>query len=162
MRTKDHYLFAISQLEQLSEKCSGTSKEVLLNRIQALRLELESAPVSSKQSVFDSHEILCRYKNTNAKAAFNMDPGMMYLMGVAAESGELLNKAIRVIRHDGGIDKIRAAIETEAQDVYIYLQLVCMFFDIDLDKLVVEKSKVIVERALNGYYGPPIVKTNNE
>lgn len=162
--TKDHYEFAIKTLEGLLHGFHdwGVSSAVINHiaaEISQLSDSMEKAPISATQSVYNSHEVLCKYKGTNAKEAFNMNPGMVYAMGVAGEAGELLNAKIKAIRTGGSTEQLREAVISEIPDVFIYMTLLAMYYDIDLEELVREKSKIVVERALSGHYGPPVVKT---
>ena len=164
--TKDHYAFAIKQLQFVFEILGGKRLDehadgVISHRIKMLEEEMEKAPVSAAQSVHDAHVVLNEYKGTNAKETYNIDPGLMYAMGISAEAGELLNNLIKVFRRSGlgeNQDLLRQGVVDELPDVYIYTNLLAMYYDIDLEELVREKSKIVVQRALDGHYGPPVSK----
>lgn len=164
--TKDHYAFAIEQLQSVARILAHkpiirSAHSSVMYRIQMLEEEMAKAPVSASQSVHDAHVVLNEYKGTNAKETYNIDPGLMYAMGISAEAGELLNNLIKVFRRSGlgeNQDLLRQGVVDELPDVYIYMTLLAMYYDIDLEGAVRAKSEIVVRRALDGHYGPPVNK----
>ena len=108
------------------------------------------------EHVLEAHRSLCEYKNMEEKEAFGHDPAIFYSLALTGECGELQNALIHVIRRGGTKEEKQAAIKSEIADILIYAILLAYTNDIDPTQAVKDKSEIVVQRALNGYYGGPL------
>lgn len=60
------------------------------------------------------------------------------------------------MKNGNDYEGIKKIIESELPDVIIYGCVLAYHYDVDLYKLVNEKAEVVVQRALEGYYGGPL------
>ena len=69
-------------------------------------------------------------------------------MGLAGESGEVLNKIKKIFRDDGGIvkDERLAEIKKELGDLLWYIAQLCTEFGVPLDEVAVDNIKKLSER----------------
>ena len=77
----------------------------------------------------------------------------MYLcMGLAGETGELIEKMKKVIRNDGGVvsDEMRTLIKLEVGDVLWYLSQVAKELNITLDEAATANIAKLSDRAKRG------------
>jgi len=119
----------------------------------ANQLELRD---SIQDSVMESHSILCDIKGMGVNDAFGNDPAIFYGLALAGECGELANNLIKAMRAGGSREDKHRAICSEIADVYIYTILLAQTNDIDLESMVREKVRIIIDRARSGYYGGKI------
>ncbi len=78
---------------------------------------------------------------------------MMYLsMGLAGESGEVIEKVKKIVRNDKGAisDEKREAIRNELGDVLWYISELARAFDIPLEQVVQANIQKITDRAARG------------
>ena len=131
------------------------------NRIDELQKLMESAPNDIHSNIIRSHKAICEVKQMGEKEAYGNDPAMYYSMGVAGESGELLNAIVKARRNGDDQIKVLQAIMSELPDICIYAHILAYVLDIDLPKLVNDKVEIVIQRAKDGYYGPPLKKKCN-
>jgi NTP pyrophosphatase (non-canonical NTP hydrolase) len=146
-----------AKIEILDELISEGIEPLKLSiKRDTLKKELEEVDADIFESVLSSHKKLCDIKNMGEKHAFGHDPAVFYGLALSGECGELANNIIKVIRVGGSKQDKKEAIEKELPDVVIYSILLGYTSDIDIQKIVAEKSKIVVERAISGYYGGPL------
>lgn len=78
---------------------------------------------------------------------------LMYLcMGIAGESGEIIEKVKKTIRNDAGIitEEKKEAIQKEIGDVLWYLSQLAAALEIPFDDVAVGNIKKLAERAERG------------
>lgn len=131
---------------------------VLKARITKLKKAEAKAQEDLFRSVIRSHEVLCAVKEMDEKAAYGQNPAIYYTLGVCGEAGEMANKIVKALRNGFDVEKIKEAITSELPDVIVYSSVLAHVMDIDLTKLVNDKIKIVISRALNGYYGGPLPK----
>ena len=159
IETKSEIRARIDELNSLKIKFHGDDLLWVETRIKGLESQLEVADEDISVSIIESHRALCAVKNMGEKEAYGHDPALYYSLGICGEGGELANNIVKAMRFGPGArEKFIPAIESELPDVVIYSYILAYTHDINLTKLVSEKAKVVVERALNGYYGGPINK----
>ncbi len=124
-----------------------------------LKTALDDTDMNFIDEVLESHRVICDIKQMPYDHAFGAEPSLYYGAAVAAESGELLNKLIKTIRHHGmDREKLKEAVESEIADVMIYSVILALTTRIDLIETVKKKTKIVIERAMSGYYGGSIKK----
>jgi len=133
----------------------------LSDRKEELMGQLKLAGEDLFQSVLHSHKILCEIKQMGEKSAYGQHPVLYYAAAVAAESGECLNKIIKALRNGDDPEATKAAVVSELPDVFIYGVVLAFVLDLNLTKLVAEKAQVVIQRALDGYYGGPLNMKND-
>ncbi len=87
------------------------------------------------------------------RAAYGQDPAMYYSLAICGEAGEMGNKIVKGLRNGNDPDASVRAIESELPDVFIYGFVLAYVLGIDIVKLVNEKVDVVIQRAIDGYYG---------
>lgn len=127
--------------------------DYLRRRKAELTAELSESDEDIFSSVLRSHAAICEAKGMGEKDAYGQDPALYYSAAVSAEAGEQLNKIIRGLRNGNNPEASRAAVVSELPDVMIYSIVLAHVLDLDIAKLVADKVEVVIERALNGYYG---------
>lgn len=138
-------------------------QDSLSNRMSALEDERGRALDDIFSAIVESHKILCHVKQMGEKEAYGQDPAFYYSAGVAGEAGELLNKMVKAFRNGGDATAgLRAAVVSELPDVVIYAFVLAYVLEIDLTRLVTEKASVVVKRAMEGYYGGPLIRASEE
>lgn len=130
-------------------------------RRSELTKQLKVAEDDLFTSVLRSHKVLCEVKQMDEKAAYGQDPALYYGAGVAGEAGELLNKVVKALRNGNNTKATKEAVISELPDVFIYGVLLAYCLDINLTELIAEKAEVVIQRALDGYYGGPITGVSN-
>lgn len=125
-------------------------------RIRNLESAEESAEEDLFRSVVDSHKVLCEVKKMDEKAAYGQNPAVYYGLGICGEAGEMGNKIVKALRNGDDPDAAKKAVEKELPDVIIYSAVLAHVMDVDLTRLVNEKVQVVIQRALDGYYGGPL------
>lgn len=135
----------------------GLGTDAAAGLIQNRIRELQSSSGGDRMTevVLESHRELCAVKKMGEKAAFGHDPAVFYGLALAGEAGELANKLIRAIRSGGPgeLERKKEAIRSEIADVLIYGILLAYTNDIDPLEEVVAKTQIVVQRAIDGYYG---------
>ncbi len=155
-QTKKEIRAMISELEQALYAQNPSA--YLYDRIQALSGELDNAPENFMDRIIDSHRHLCKAKNMGLKEAYGNEPIMYYSAGVAGEAGELIGGLCKAARNGYNYDKFRQAVIEELPDVYIYGCVLAYVADINLEEEILKKVDMVVKRADDGYYGPPLEK----
>ncbi len=125
----------------------------ILCRVGELNDELGHAEEDNLRSVIRSHVAICRAKNMDEKDAYGQDPALYYSLAICGEAGEMGNKIVKGLRNGNDPGASVRAIESELPDVFIYGFVLAYVLDIDIVKLVNEKVDVVIQRALDGYYG---------
>lgn len=157
METKNQIRSRIDELTKLKEFFLNTGDLSILNsRIEHLEGQLKLANEDMATSVSESHKVLCTVKNMDENAAFGHDPAVFYSSALSGECGELLNNLIKVIRSGGSKEQKKEAIASELADVFIYAILLAKTNGIDCEQIVADKTKIVIERSLSGYYGGPL------
>lgn len=134
-------------------------QEHLKTRIEQLEKERSKAIDDIFSAIVESHKVLCRIKEMGEKEAYGQDPAFYYGSAVAGEAGEMVNKMVKAFRHGGdATEALRAAVLSELPDVVVYSFVLAYVLDMDLTKMVTEKARIVVERALAGYYGGPLFR----
>lgn len=149
--TKSEIRARIDELERL--KSIGE----IPDRITELKEKLNAADEDMSVTILQSHRALCAAKKMGEKQAYGHDPAMYYSLGVCGEAGEMANKIVKAMRY--GPDaraRFIPAIESELPDVIIYAFILAHTHDINLPRLVNAKAGVVIQRALDGYYGGPL------
>lgn len=154
MKTKSECASAIEAIERVIN--GENPKEIRKKLIE----ELKKSDNNIIDSVITCHRELCKQKNMGEKDAFGHDPAIFYSLALAGEIGELANNLIKVIRVGGSQKEKKKAIENELPDVQIYSVLLAYTNGIDLTRITNNKAKIVVKRAVDGYYGGPIMKKN--
>ncbi len=166
--TKSEIRARIEELERLMPHmralralAPGPSPTEVINevdkRLQELHRDLDSAEEDLSSNILKSHKALCEVKNMTEKEAYGNDPALFYTLGICGEAGEMANKIVKAMRNKRGQkDQVLSAIVSELPDVVIYSYVLAHVMDIDLSKLVNEKVGVVVQRAIDGYYGGPL------
>jgi len=145
----------IDELKKIYPEISDGSLSVqVLRRLAELERMSESAEEDMSVSIINSHKALCKAKNMGENEAYGHDPALYYALGICAEAGELANNIVKAMRWGSNArERYIPAIVSELPDVIIYSHILAYTHDIDLPKLVSEKSAIVVERAASGYYG---------
>jgi len=171
--TKSEIRARINELETIAVPLSrllgdNTAVNALITTIDARITKLKKDESEAQEdlflSVMKSHEVICAVKQMDEKAAYGQDPYLYYGAGIAAEAGELLNKIIKTIRKLPAItpdeyhDEMKRAVISELPDVIVYSAVLAQVSDVDITKEVNDKVKVVIQRALSGHYGPPLLK----
>lgn len=166
METKKEISARISEIDTLISLfgCSISSNllDDLETRKDALRQSLNEAGEDIFESVLRSHKILCEVKQMDEKAAYGQNPALYYAAGVAAEAGEMLNDIVKACRNGYDPEAAKAAVASELPDVIIYSAILSHVLDLDLTKLVNKKVEIVIQRAMDGYYGGPIPGLSNK
>jgi len=161
-RTKTEIDARIDELDKLRKDAKGACfnfYDAVDDRIDALKKERAMAMDDIFSSIVESHKVLCKIKQMGEKEAYGQDPAFYYGSAVSGEAGEMVNKMVKALRNGGdATDKLRAAVLSELPDVVIYAFVLAYVLDIDLTQLVTEKANVVVIRAMEGYYGGPLVR----
>ena len=128
-----------------------------MKRIELAELELITQPEMTC-GIISAHKELCKVKEMHEKAAFGQNPAIFYALALCSECGELGNKLIKVFRMGESKERIREAIASEIADCLIYAVLLAYMVDINPHEIVEEKNKIVIQRAVDGYYGGPLPK----
>lgn len=156
-RTKAEVLAALEEVRFFGESTwsslSPPLEKLVEERERALRAELETAPEDNLRSVIRSHAAICKAKGMDERAAYGQDPAMYYSLAICGEAGEMGNKIVKGLRNGNDPDASVRAIESELPDVFIYGFVLAYVLGIDIVKLVNEKVDVVIQRAIDGYYG---------
>lgn len=162
MSTKEE----MSSLVQSLEKLLGIDDlEVLKLEIMGLMEKCEKKVSNSPQDflnhVMESHKTLCRVKNMGMKDAYGQDPFLYYALGLCGEAGEIANKLVKGFRSGYDFGAAQEAVRSELPDVFIYGAILAYVADIDIFDEITKKVDIVVERALDGYYGGPLSGSND-
>lgn len=95
------------------------------------------------------------YQKESRKTAVYPDQGKNYiypLLGLAGESGEVVEKFKKMIRNNDGVmdDKIRESIKKEFGDLLWYIAQICTEIGIDLDDVAVTNIEKLKDRTKRG------------
>jgi NTP pyrophosphatase (non-canonical NTP hydrolase) len=159
--TKSEIQARIDELDRVrkafwSSMTEATLEKDVERRLDELHALLERAEEDLSSNIIRSHKALCEAKKMGEKEAYGNDPAIYYTLGVCGEAGEMANKIVKAQRNRNNRDKVLEAIRSELPDVIIYSYVLAHVLDMDLSKLVNEKVGVVVQRALDGYYGGPL------
>ena len=127
-------------------------------RISYLEKELLLSVEDVTDSILESHDAVCEAKQMDSKEAYGHDPAMYYTLGISGEVGEMSNKIVKALRNGSDDGKVKKAVESELPDIIIYSHILAHVLDINLTKLVSDKTKIVVNRSKSGYYGLPLKK----
>jgi len=155
MATKAEIRARLEELETLLKvmETYGAAYSHVERRMGELRSSLETAEEDNLRSVIRSHKAICKAKGMDEKAAYGQDPAMYYSLAICGEAGEMGNKIVKGLRNGNDPDASVRAIESELPDVFIYGFVLAYVLGIDIVKLVNEKVDVVIQRAVDGYYG---------
>ena len=147
-----------ARIDELKAVLELTDKDTaarahIMSRLGELRDEIGHAEEDNLRSVIRSHAAICKAKNMDEKDAYGQDPALYYSLAICGEAGEMGNKIVKGLRNGNDPGASVRAIESELPDVFIYGFVLAYVLGIDIVKLVNEKVDVVIERALNGYYG---------
>jgi NTP pyrophosphatase (non-canonical NTP hydrolase) len=134
------------------------ARGVIDRRVRELEAQLETAEEDLMASVIRSHKAICEAKKMGEKDAYGNDPAVYYTLGVCGEAGEMANAIVKAQRNGADPALVLAAVKSELPDVIIYSYVLAHVLDIDLTALVNEKVEIVVQRALDGYYGGELRK----
>jgi len=143
--TKNHIEEAILALKRAKE----TSID---EEIQFLEKLKDTFPDGLIESVIASQYEMCRILNIGFAESFGNQPSFYFGLGLAGECGELAQNILRCERRGVSKSELKAQIENELDDVVVYSVLLALSHEIDLNRIVEQKCKIIIERAKNGYY----------
>jgi NTP pyrophosphatase (non-canonical NTP hydrolase) len=138
----------LEKIRSILQRPDDSIREALAGLID----EADEHP-SMMDSVIRSHVAVCSAKGMHEKAAYGQDPALYYSAAVSAEAGECLNKIIKGLRNGNNPEVSKAAVISELPDIFIYGFVLAHVLDLDIVKLVNEKVDVVIQRALDGYYG---------
>jgi NTP pyrophosphatase (non-canonical NTP hydrolase) len=156
-QTKKEIRARIEELQSLlSSIPDQTVKQILGARIKVLQNELSAAPEDFIDSVLESHRAICRAKNMGAKEAYGQEPIMYYSLAICGEAGEMANKIVKGLRDGYNNQKSYQAVMSELPDILIYSIVLAHVMDIDIGELINNKVEIVIQRAVNGYYGGKI------
>lgn len=155
MRTKKEIRAAIDELRMLPVVGSEGFANHLAGRIAALNREMESASEDFTDNILRSHRTLCEIKNMGLKDAYGQDPIMYYTLGMLGEAGEIANKIVKGHRNGYSFKNAQEAVCSELPDVFIYGTILGYVAEIDVHDEINKKVEIVIERALDGYYGSP-------
>ncbi len=101
---------------------------------------------------FNEYEKLATRTSTISKEKGHEYALMYFCLGLAGESGEIIEKIKKVIRNDGGIisPEKREGIKKEIGDVLWYLSQIARVTGIKLDDVATENIKKLADRAARG------------
>ncbi len=163
--TKSEIRARIDELEKFARSIahhkSQEAKDILIHageRVMALTSELHTAPEDLFQSVIRSHKTLCTIKKMDEDAAYGQDPSMYYTLAICGEAGEMGNKIVKALRNGNDPEAVTKAISSELPDILIYCFVLAYVRKMDPIQMVNEKVDIVIERAVNGYYGGPLPK----
>ncbi len=157
METKAEFRARLEEIDRLLEIWGDCVDQPLLShmgrRQKELQEALESAPEDNLRSVIRSHKAICKAKRMDEKAAYGQDPAMYYSLAICGEAGEMGNKIVKGLRNGNDPEASKRAVESELPDVFIYGFVLAYVLGIDIVKLVNEKVDIVIQRAIDGYYG---------
>lgn len=157
MATKQEVLARIEEVVQARKhsisSLSVTVGDYLDRRLVELKGELVKADEDNLRSVIRSHKAICKAKGMDEKGAYGQDPALYYSLAICGEAGEMGNKIVKALRNGNDPDASRRAVESELCDIFIYGFVLAYVLDVDIVKLVNEKVDVVIQRAIDGYYG---------
>jgi NTP pyrophosphatase (non-canonical NTP hydrolase) len=148
----------LNLLYELSDDNRLRMLNIIQSKIDKLKKSESEAQEDLFRSVIRSHEVICAVKEMDEKAAYGQNAAMYYSLAIAGEVGEMANKIVRSLKNGDNIVELREAVVSELPDVIVYSAVLAHVMDIDLTKEVNDKVKIVINRALNGYYGGPIRK----
>jgi NTP pyrophosphatase (non-canonical NTP hydrolase) len=95
------------------------------------------------------------YQKESRKTAVYKDQGHNYiypLLGLAGESGEVVEKFKKMIRNNDGVmtDEIKESIKKELGDLLWYVAQICTEIGIELDDVVVTNLEKLQSRSKRG------------
>jgi NTP pyrophosphatase (non-canonical NTP hydrolase) len=157
--TKSEIRARIDELSKIREALessltSSTLEQDVKHRINELYKELDTAEEDISTSIIDSHRALCKVKNMGEKEAYGHDPALYYALGVCGEAGEMANAIVKAMRYGPNArERYVPAIIGELPDVIIYAHVLAYTHDINLNQLVGQKANIVIQRAIDGYYG---------
>jgi NTP pyrophosphatase (non-canonical NTP hydrolase) len=145
---------AIESLKLIIAEGNGDKQARLLSELLGeLQRRVAESPPSMMESVIRSHVAICKAKGMGEKDAYGQDPALYYSAAISAEAGEQLNKIVRGLRNGNNPETSKKAVVSELPDVFIYGFVLAHVLDLDITKLVADKVEVVIQRAIDGYYG---------
>jgi NTP pyrophosphatase (non-canonical NTP hydrolase) len=95
------------------------------------------------------------YQKESRKTAEYSDQGNNYmypLLGLAGESGEVVEKFKKMIRNNDGVmtDEIKKGIKKELGDLLWYVAQICTEIDLDLDDVATTNIEKLKDRSKRG------------
>jgi len=156
IKTKQQASAVISVLEQLNRSYDVESA------LSDVKKKFNDLPSSIEQSVIQSHMAICKAKNMKPNDAYGWDPSIYYSSAIAGEAGEMVNGIIKEMRKEGRNsptikDRLIDAVKDELPDVIIYSYILAYILGIDLESIVQDKVKIVINRAEDGYYGGKLI-----
>jgi len=98
---------------------------------------------------FNDYQRECRKTDVGTAAQDCLEPGWLYyVLGVAGESGEMMEKIKKLFRDKNGVidDEFRDAIVKEMGDVQWYMARLADWFDIDFEVIFRTNIKKLQSR----------------
>lgn len=154
MKNKKEIRLIIDELLKLGGDC--VTSATVTDKIKVLKKELETAPEDFIENILESHKTLCRVKNMGLKDAYGQDPIMYYALAMSGEVGEMANKIVKNLRNGRDFSSLQTAVQSELPDAFIYGIILAFVTNIDITKDINDKIKIVIQRALEGYYGGPL------
>lgn len=143
----------LDELRLMASEDDIAVRAYVRRRTAELTSQMSGAEEDNLRSVVRSHVAICEAKGMDEKDAYGQDPALYYSLAICGEAGEMGNKIVKGLRNGNDPDASVRAIESELPDVFIYGFVLAHVLEIDIVKLVNEKVDVVIQRALDGYYG---------
>lgn len=100
---------------------------------------------------FNEFQIECRKTDVGTAAQDCLDPGWLYyVLGIAGETGELMEKIKKLFRDKNGVvdNEFKEMIIKEMGDVQWYMARLADWFDIDFESVFVTNVEKLQSRKL--------------
>jgi len=98
---------------------------------------------------FNEYQRECRKTDVGTAAQDCLEPGWLYyVLGIAGESGELIEKIKKLFRDKNGVIdfEFKEAVIKEMGDVQWYMARLCDWFEIDFESVFVTNVKKLQSR----------------
>ena len=102
---------------------------------------------------FNEYQKECRKTDVGTAAQDNLNPGWVYyVLGIAGETGEIMEKMKKLFRDKQGIvDKdFKLDITKEMGDVQWYMARLCDWLDIEFEDVFVKNVEKLQSRKVRG------------
>ena len=102
---------------------------------------------------FNEYQRECRKTDVGTAAQDCLEPGWLYYaLGIAGETGELMEKIKKLFRDNNGVidDEFREMIKKEMGDVQWYMARLATWFDIDFDDVATYNIEKLASRKKRG------------
>jgi len=109
--------------------------------------------MQSNKMNFNEYQRECRKTDVGTAAQDCLEPGWLYyVLGIAGESGEIMEKIKKLFRDKKGIiDKdFKEDITKEMGDVQWYMARLCDWFDIEFEDVFVKNVEKLQSRKVRG------------